>query len=99
MSSEDLRFSGDSCRFSETRGQVVNRVGGTKLFFTYSVEWRPSDVRWASRWDIYLGMNDVKIHWFSIINSLMVVFFLFGKSLAVQQDYSHIIVKVTHVLN
>lgn len=60
---------------------MVNKAGGTKLFFTYSVEWRSSDVSWASRWDIYLGMSDVKIHWFSIINSLMVVFFLFGKLL------------------
>lgn len=79
ISSDSIRFTGDTCRFPEAAsGQMVNRVGGTKLFFTYSVEWRPSDVSWASRWDIYLGMSDVKIHWFSIINSLMVVFFLFG---------------------
>ena len=34
---------------------------------------------WASRWDIYLGMSDVEIHWFSITNSLVVVSFLSGK--------------------
>lgn len=33
---------------------------------------------WASRWDTYLRMSDVQIHWFSIINSLVVVFFLSG---------------------
>ena len=34
--------------------------------------------RWASRWDIYLNMSDVQIHWFSIVNSVVVVFFLSG---------------------
>ena len=37
-----------------------------------------SDIRWASRWDTYLEMGDVQIHWFSIINSIVVVFFLAG---------------------
>lgn len=37
-----------------------------------------SDVKWASRWDIYLTMSDVQIHWFSIVNSVVVVFFLSG---------------------
>lgn len=48
------------------------------ILFTYAVEWQRSDVRWASRWDIYLQMTDVQIHWFSIVNSLVVVFFLSG---------------------
>ena len=46
--------------------------------FTYDVVWSPSDVRWSSRWDSYLKMGEGKIHWFSIINSLMVVLFLSG---------------------
>jgi len=46
--------------------------------FTYEVEWHSSQVRWASRWDTYLAMSDVQIHWFSIINSVVVVFFLAG---------------------
>lgn len=37
-----------------------------------------SDIKWASRWDTYLLMNDDQIHWFSIINSLMIVLFLSG---------------------
>jgi transmembrane 9 superfamily protein 2/4 len=45
---------------------------------TYEVQWIASDIPWASRWDSYLKMSDVKIHWFSIINSLVVVFFLAG---------------------
>ena len=29
-------------------------------------------------WDTYLAMTDVQIHWFSIINSVIIVFFLAG---------------------
>lgn len=39
---------------------------------------QPSEIRWASRWDTYLVMMDDQIHWFSIINSLMIVLFLSG---------------------
>lgn len=63
----------------QLRRQYVNPKGTSLLFF-YSVEWKESDVSWASRWDIYLGMRDVEIHWFSIINSLVVVFFLSGNA-------------------
>ena len=37
-----------------------------------------SDIKWASRWDTYLMMMDDQIHWFSIINSMMIVLFLSG---------------------
>lgn len=77
---DELQFRTDICNFPDAaRPQPVDGITGTKLFFTYSVEWKESDVSWASRWDIYLGMNDVQIHWFSIINSLVVIFFLSGK--------------------
>jgi len=48
------------------------------IVFTYDVVWQKSDVKWASRWDVYLKMTDSKIHWFSIINSIMIVLFLSG---------------------
>ncbi|KAJ8915612.1 hypothetical protein NQ315_003396 [Exocentrus adspersus] len=51
---------------------------GTKLYFTYEVEWEESSVSWASRWDTYLAMSDAQIHWFSIVNSIVVIFFLSG---------------------
>lgn len=38
-------------------------------------------MKWASRWDTYLTMSDVQIHWFSIVNSVVVVFFLSGNAL------------------
>eukprot|EP00741_Cyanophora_paradoxa_P004796 tig00000829_g4654.t1 len=49
-----------------------------KVVFTYDVVWKDSPVKWASRWDVYLHMTDNQIHWFSIINSLMIVLFLTG---------------------
>lgn len=83
-------FIDDSCLLPSERQiygvdakpQLVNEESGTRLFFTYSVEWGESDISWASRWDIYLGMGmkDVQIHWFSIINSLVVLFFLSGEN-------------------
>ncbi|KAH8410095.1 hypothetical protein KR009_005874 [Drosophila setifemur] len=79
VSHKELKFQGDTCNFPDSaRPQLVNPNGETQLYFTYSVEWKKSKVSWASRWDIYLGMRDVQIHWFSIINSLVVVFFLSG---------------------
>ena len=40
--------------------------------------WKHSSQRWVSRWDVYLQINDDQIHWFSIINSLVVLIFLTG---------------------
>lgn len=48
------------------------------MFFTYDVVWEKVELRWASRWDIYLKMRNPQIHWFSILNSLVVIVFLSG---------------------
>lgn len=58
--------------------QELNENGENEILYTYDVKWEKSDIRWASRWDIYLTMSDVQIHWFSIINSVVVVIFLSG---------------------
>jgi len=44
----------------------------------YCFTLQESDVKWASRWDTYLLMADDQIHWFSVVNSLMIVLFLSG---------------------
>lgn len=44
-----------------------------RVVYTYDVSWDMSDVTWASRWDAYLRMPGGRVHWFSILNSLMVV--------------------------
>lgn len=77
---DDLKFAENTCKFpSKPRPQLVDVKAGTTLYFSYEVEWKHSKISWASRWDTYLAMNDVQIHWFSIINSLVVIFFLSGK--------------------
>eukprot|EP00951_Prasinocladus_malaysianus_P046431 scaffold641971_cov43-Prasinocladus_malaysianus.AAC.1 len=37
-----------------------------------------SDTKWASRWDAYLKMPRGQVHWFSLINSMVVVLVLSG---------------------
>ncbi|CAD6218171.1 unnamed protein product [Miscanthus lutarioriparius] len=49
-----------------------------EIIFTYDVRFEESEIKWASRWDTYLLMTDDQIHWFSIVNSLMIVLFLSG---------------------
>lgn len=49
---------------------------GTPVTFTYRVFWTRSETAWATRWDKYLHVYDPKIHWFSLINSAVVVVFL-----------------------
>ncbi|KAJ6296150.1 hypothetical protein OIU76_026926 [Salix suchowensis] len=48
------------------------------VIFTYDVAFEESEVKWVFRWDTYLLMADGQIHWFSIVNSLMIVLFLSG---------------------
>lgn len=46
---------------------------GEKILYTYDVYWQISDIKWASRWDSYLRMPGGKVHWFSIMNSMLIV--------------------------
>ncbi|EGG19796.1 TM9 protein A [Cavenderia fasciculata] len=46
------------------------------ILWTYSVTFEKSDVSWNKRWDSYLASGQNSIHLFSILNSLMIVFFL-----------------------
>jgi len=74
-----LEIKGDgSCSVSSKGPQEVSANGETSLHFSYQVVWERSQVKWASRWDVYLEMADTQIHWFSIVNSVVVVFFLSG---------------------
>lgn len=59
------------------------RLGATgenlNVIYSYEVEWVASDLPWADRWDVYLiGSPDDDIHFFAIVNSLMIVLFLTG---------------------
>eukprot|EP00958_Prasinococcus_capsulatus_P011881 scaffold1183_cov418-Prasinococcus_capsulatus_cf.AAC.27 len=54
------------------------QVAAGDVTFTYSVRWIPSNVRWASRWDQLLDMDqqDIEMNWFAITNSLVITFCL-----------------------
>ncbi|KAI9717957.1 MAG: hypothetical protein M1828_007049 [Chrysothrix sp. TS-e1954] len=56
---------------------ILNEEAGTPgVVFTYSVYWQSSSTPFATRWDKYLHVYDPKIHWFSLINSAVIVVFL-----------------------
>jgi len=53
--------------------------GAGPIIYTYDVEWIKSEIEWSNRWDLYLRSNpNAQIHWFSILNSTLIVFFLTG---------------------
>mmetsp|Transcript_8559 Transcript_8559/g.18799 ORF Transcript_8559/g.18799 Transcript_8559/m.18799 type:complete len:637 (+) Transcript_8559:178-2088(+) len=50
-----------------------------EIIYSYDVKWERSELTWSQRWDVYLkGNPDDEIHYFSIVNSLMIVLFLTG---------------------
>ena len=54
-----------------------NRI--EEVIWTYDVEFVDSEIPWASRWDVFFNRQpEDPIHWFSIVNSLMIVLFLTG---------------------
>ncbi|CAJ1946405.1 unnamed protein product [Cylindrotheca closterium] len=57
----------------------VEHEGGVPVVFSYDVQWIKNDLDWTDRWDVYLiGSPDDDIHYYSIINSLMIVLFMTG---------------------
>ncbi|XP_071703380.1 transmembrane 9 superfamily member 11-like [Rutidosis leptorrhynchoides] len=67
---------------------------GMPMAYTYDVSFVMSDIKWPSRWDAYLKMEGSKVHWFSIMNSLMVITFLAGIVLVIflrtiRRDLAH----------
>jgi transmembrane 9 superfamily member 2/4 len=59
------------------------RTGGSgeavNVLYSYEVNWVASELPWSDRWDVYLiGSPDDDIHYFAIVNSLMIVLFLTG---------------------
>jgi len=59
-----------------SEGVTLSEEGGTEVFYTYSVAWRASETTFATRWDKYLHVYDPRIHWFSLVNSAVIVVFL-----------------------
>ncbi|KAF5948733.1 hypothetical protein HYC85_014690 [Camellia sinensis] len=65
-----------NCPLELDKSQIIREQ--ERVSFTYDVEFVKSDIRWPSRWDAYLQMEGAQVRWFSILNSLMVIFFLAG---------------------
>lgn len=55
---------------------VLREDEATTVRYTYRVMWNESSTPWATRWDNYLHIFDPRIHWFSLVNSLVIVVFL-----------------------
>lgn len=55
---------------------IADSVDEETVIWTYDIQWEKSEIKWASRWDLYLKMTDSQIHWFSIVNSTAIVLFL-----------------------
>lgn len=54
----------------------LSEASDNEIYYTYSVSFLESSIPWGLRWDMYLHVFDPKIHWFSLINSLVIVGFL-----------------------
>ncbi|KAI3753569.1 hypothetical protein L2E82_25626 [Cichorium intybus] len=65
-----------NCPMDVEKLQVIREQ--ERVSFTYEVEFIKSDIKWPSRWDAYLKMEGARVHWFLILNSLMVIVFLAG---------------------
>ncbi|QRV79231.1 transmembrane 9 superfamily member 1 [Ceratobasidium sp. AG-Ba] len=64
------------CSSSNPSPLVLSESRQNSVTYTYSINWQESTTPWATRWDNYLHIFDPKIHWFSLINSLVIVIFL-----------------------
>ncbi|KAK9711755.1 hypothetical protein K7432_007596 [Basidiobolus ranarum] len=55
--------------------EVSNQA--TTVDFSYTVAWtEEKKITWGTRWSLYMANNDPQIHWYSIINSLVIILFL-----------------------
>jgi transmembrane 9 superfamily protein 2/4 len=72
----------DADKYPEQKMELSKANAGLALSWSYSVKWiEDKDVAWSSRWDHYLRSSDANaanIHWFAIVNSLMIVLCLSG---------------------
>ncbi|KAF9436274.1 hypothetical protein BGZ76_004427 [Entomortierella beljakovae] len=63
---------------SQVPGVTLSEKGTTLVTYTYSVNWEEVETAWATRWDKYLLVGESRIHWFSLVNSIIIVLFLTG---------------------
>ncbi|CAG8479588.1 11788_t:CDS:2 [Dentiscutata heterogama] len=66
-----------TCEITNER-LILDEKNDNLVHYTYKVIWTPSNIAWATRWDNYLHTFDPRIHWFSLVNSIVIVLFLTG---------------------
>lgn len=64
------------CTLEDLPSLQLSEESDTKVKFTYSVYWIPSETPWATRWDKYLHVYDPNIQWFALVNFGIVVLIL-----------------------
>jgi transmembrane 9 superfamily protein 2/4 len=74
----NLNQQGGSCENITKSNPAPQHAQDEFIQFSYGVTWERTEERWATRWDVYLNVAESEIHWFSIINSVLIVLFLTG---------------------
>eukprot|EP01129_Flabellula_baltica_P008279 TRINITY_DN3272_c0_g1_i1.p1 TRINITY_DN3272_c0_g1~~TRINITY_DN3272_c0_g1_i1.p1 ORF type:complete len:684 (+),score=138.16 TRINITY_DN3272_c0_g1_i1:43-2094(+) len=58
---------------------LLNEGKETSITYSYSVQWIPDTTEWTERWNRYMDSSEKnEIHWFAILNSILIVLFLSG---------------------
>mmetsp|Transcript_9162 Transcript_9162/g.26178 ORF Transcript_9162/g.26178 Transcript_9162/m.26178 type:complete len:744 (+) Transcript_9162:301-2532(+) len=59
---------------------LEDNSSGVQIVYSYDVQWiKNENLEWSDRWDVYLvGAPDDGIHYYSIVNSLMIILFMTG---------------------
>mmetsp|Transcript_16421 Transcript_16421/g.29447 ORF Transcript_16421/g.29447 Transcript_16421/m.29447 type:complete len:770 (+) Transcript_16421:95-2404(+) len=73
---QGMNVENDPAKYLSLSYETGNSVS---VVYSYDVQWIENDLEWADRWDVYLvGAPDDDIHYYSIVNSLMIVLFMTG---------------------
>lgn len=66
----------EKCQLQSSNPLQLSEQADNPITYTYNIIWTESATPWATRWDHYLHVFDPKIHWFSLVNSIVIVIFL-----------------------
>jgi transmembrane 9 superfamily protein 2/4 len=74
------RADSRTCSTHDRSHQIIDPAGDVRIHFTYSVTWKKTTISWSNRWDRYMSSapGDVRVQWFSIVNSLVIVTLMTG---------------------
>lgn len=72
------RDAANPCAINGSNPRSLAEDSVNDVTFTYSVSWQYSQIAWATRWDVYSSSSNPQIHWFSIVNSVVIALFLSG---------------------